>query len=123
MLPQKHFDKIEKGAIDQINPSAKPTIKNENTPKKVVEIKENALDKNTKAADDDDAEYDYYYDDDNDNDEDIVTVTPKTVSNKLGTCINIYSKKIAFKLAFTFASSFHSISKIVSYLISHSLFV
>lgn len=82
MLPQKHFDKIEKGAIDQINPSAKPITKD--SPKKVVEIKENSLDKNSKAADDeDDSEYDYYYDDDDN--EDIVTVTPKTLTNKMRT--------------------------------------
>lgn len=81
MLPQKHFDKIEKGAIDQINPSTKPA-KVENPPKKVVEIKENALDKKV-SADDDEYEYDYNYDDDIDNNDDIVNVTPKTAPNKM----------------------------------------
>lgn len=81
MLPNSHFEKIEKDAIDQINPS-KPITK------KVIEIKENALDKNAKAMadDEDDSEYDYYndneYDDDIDND-DIVTVTPKIIANKM----------------------------------------
>lgn len=85
MLPNSHFEKIEKGAIDHINPSsAKPITKEENSPKKVVEIKEKALDKNTKAIDDDDDAYDYYndneYDDDDNEADDIVTVTPKVVS-------------------------------------------
>lgn len=88
MLPNSHFEKIEKGAIDQINPSAKPITKDANVaPKKVVEIKENALDKNVKASDDDDdSEYDYYneYDDDIDGDDTLVTVTPKIVAaNKM----------------------------------------
>lgn len=90
MLPKKHFDKIEKDAIDQINASAKPITKQENVaPKKVVEIKENALDKNSKVSDDDDdPEYDYnYYDDDGEN-EDIVTVTPKTGSSTMRKYLN-----------------------------------
>lgn len=96
MLPDSHFEKIEKGAIDHINPSAKPiTTKDENVAsKKVVEIKENALDKNIKTvSDDEDPEYDYYndndneYDDDIDND-DLVTVTPKIVTNKMGKCLS-----------------------------------
>lgn len=92
MLPQKHFDKIEKGAIDHITPSAKPALaKDEHAPKKMVEIKDNALDKNAKD-DDDDSEYDYYYDDDIDNGDDIVTVTPKTVSNKTRKCKYLFQQ-------------------------------
>lgn len=87
MLPKKHFDKIEKDAIDQINGSAKPNTKEENSPKKVVDIKENASYKNIKVSDDDDdSEYDYYYDDDNDNDDDIVAVTPKIVTSTVCKC-------------------------------------
>lgn len=89
MLPKKHFDKIEKDAIDQISSSVKPITKEETSPKKVVEIKENALDKNSKVTDEnDDSEYDYYsdeYDDDLDTD-DIVTVTPKATTSTTRKC-------------------------------------
>lgn len=69
--------------------------KEEKSPKKVVEIRENAIERSTKATtsddDDDDGdynEYDYNYDDDNYKD-DIVTATHKPVSSpksKLGFC-------------------------------------
>lgn len=102
MLPRKHFDKIEKGAIDHISPSsAKPITKDEHSPKKVVEIKENSLDKNTKASDDDDDEYDYYYDDDIDStDDQIITVTPKTVSNKMRKCLLYFDAMSQFSIYF-----------------------
>lgn len=85
MLPKEHFDKIEKGAIDQISSTAKSITKEEPPSKKVVEIKENSLDKSAKVPTDvDDSQYDYYsddmYDDDADNEEDIVTVKPKITS-------------------------------------------
>lgn len=88
MLPKKHFDKIEKDAIDQISSTAKPITKEDHAPplKKVIEIEKNLIDKSTKMLpDDDDAAYDYYaddtYDDDTDNDEDIVTVTQKPTTS------------------------------------------
>lgn len=86
MLPQKHFDKIEKDAVDMIG--GHEPAKDEKIAKKVVEIKENAIEKNAKTVDEDDSDdsddddyYDYNYDDDSDNyNEDLVTLTPKTVT-------------------------------------------
>lgn len=76
MLPMKHFDAIEKEAMDMLRNSTDSTVK------KVVDIKENAIDKNAKPLADDeyDDEYDYTNDDiDNDGDE-IISITPKSVS-------------------------------------------
>lgn len=77
MLPQNHFDRIEKANAEQVNSA---TVEKS---RKVVEIKENTIDKNIKSttvADDEyDGDYDYSYDDDTE-DEDIVTITPKSVS-------------------------------------------
>jgi len=78
MLPQSHFDRIEKAAAEQLN---NPTFEKS---KKVVEIKENTIDKNIKSttvADEEyDGDYEYDYNNDDTEDEDIVTITPKSVS-------------------------------------------
>lgn len=83
MLPKRHFDEIEKDAIDQINSSAQPVTKEAKLSKKVVEIRENAIERSTKSSpddeDDDEYEYDYNYDDDTYKD-DVVTATPKPIS-------------------------------------------
>lgn len=87
MLPQKHFDKmekVEKAAAELLN-NAKP---NPFKSKDIVEIKENTIDKHIKSTtvsdDEYDDDYDYNYpDDDIDSDTDadeIVTITPKVVS-------------------------------------------
>lgn len=73
MLPKEHFDRIEKDAIDMINSNEQKSIK------KIVEIKENVIDRTADASldgdDEDDYEYDYNYDDYKD---DIVNSTQKS---------------------------------------------
>lgn len=88
MLPKKHFDRIEKEARDMMAKAAADAAaagnKNDaSKSKKVVDTKENAIEKSAGASsDNDEYEYDYYYDD-NDNytsdGDDIVTVTPKNL--------------------------------------------
>lgn len=84
MLPQKHFDKIEKAAAELLNHATADSLGTKKS-KKVIEIKENTIDKNVKSTTVSDDEYvddyDYNYDDDSENeDDDIVTMTSKTVS-------------------------------------------
>lgn len=87
MLPQKHFDKmekVEKAAAELLNNAKLDPLKS----KDIVEIKENTIDKHIKSTtvsdDEYDDDYDYNYpDDDTDSDTDtdeIVTITPKVVS-------------------------------------------
>lgn len=73
MLPKEHFDRIEKDAVDMIN------TKEEKSTKKVVEIKENAVDRTTKLSpdDEDDDEDDYEYDYNYDYKDDILNMTQK----------------------------------------------
>lgn len=78
MLPQKHFDALEKEAIDMLKSS---TDSSDSKVKKVVDIKENAIDKNAKPLPDDEYDDDYdYSNDDGDTDDEVVSITPKSVS-------------------------------------------
>lgn len=88
MLPQEHYNLIEKEAMDMLKSSTVST--NVNKLKKVVDIKENSVTKNDKPLSDDeyDDDYDYNYDadDEGDNDsEEVVAITPKTVPTTKGT--------------------------------------
>lgn len=89
MLPKKHFDRIEKEALDMTKSTTDSIAVNKSDAfksKKVIDIKENAIEKSAGAtSDNDEYEYDYndYYDD-NDNytsdGDDIITVTPKSAT-------------------------------------------
>lgn len=95
MLPQKHFDLIEKEAMDMLKSSTDAS--NINKSKKVVDIKENSITKNDKPLSDDeyDDDYDYNYDidDDGDNDsEEVVSITPKPVPTTKGMYIRAFKQ-------------------------------
>lgn len=73
MLPATHFDLFDK-ATETLKSSTASTLDSKS--KNIIEIKENAIDKNAKTLTDDeyDDEYDY---DDGDNDSDEVVPTCK----------------------------------------------
>lgn len=79
MLPKKHFEEFEKAAMEMLKSS---TDSSDSKVKKVVDIKENTIDKNAKASTDDeyDDEYDYNYDDSDNETDEIVSITPKSTS-------------------------------------------
>lgn len=80
MLPQKHFDALEKEAMDMLNSS---TDSSDTKVKKVVDIKENAIDKTSKTLSDDDAyddDYEYTNDDGDSDTDEVISITPKPVS-------------------------------------------
>lgn len=91
MLPQKHFDRIEKAAAEILNASTESSDLKKS--KKVIEIKENSIDKSIRTStvsdDEYDDEYEYNYDDsDSDTDGDtIVTITPKPVPTTKRKCL------------------------------------
>lgn len=78
MLPAKHFNLFDK-SMETLKSSTEATLDSKS--KNIIEIKENAIDKNAKTSTDDeyDDEYDYYGDSDNDSDE-VVPITPKSVT-------------------------------------------
>lgn len=82
MLPKKHFDKIEKEAIDMLKSSTDssdsthlPLLTEPAKTKKVVEINDNVIDNGNKSLKDDDYNYDDDYYDEADYGDDIVNVT------------------------------------------------